>query len=303
MARLEAVYGARMCEIYGLTETGGNTSICWPHDPVDMRHDSDGRPNTGVEVKMIDPATGARQPDGTPGELCVRGWNVMLGYFRDPEATSRTIDADGWLHTGDMGVQLPDGFIRWLSRLKDMIRVGFVFQRPVLLPWRRVIDNVLLPVEVMGLGPRSTYEARAHELLGMVGLAGFEHAYPGELSGGMQQRVAIVRSLVYDNTVLLMDEPFAALDAMAREELNLELLRIWQMTGRSIVFVPHNIPEAVLLSDRIAVMTPRPGQVRQVVPVDLPRPRSLSLMGDPRSGALTDGIRACSGGPGAAHAG
>jgi fatty-acyl-CoA synthase len=124
MARLEAVYGARMCEIYGLTETGGNTSICWPHDPVDMRHDSDGRPNAGVEVKMIDPATGARQPDGTPGELCVRGWNVMLGYFRDPEATSRTIDADGWLHTGDMGVQLPDGFIRWLSRLKDMIRVG-----------------------------------------------------------------------------------------------------------------------------------------------------------------------------------
>lgn len=113
MARLEAVYGARMCEIYGLTETGGNTSICWPHDPVDMRHDSDGRPNTG-----------ARQPDGTPGELCVRGWNVMLGYFRDPEATSHTIDADGWLHTGDMGVQLPDGFIRWLSRLKDMIRVG-----------------------------------------------------------------------------------------------------------------------------------------------------------------------------------
>jgi acyl-CoA synthetase (AMP-forming)/AMP-acid ligase II len=124
MARLEAVYGARMCEIYGLTETGGNTSICWPHDPVDMRHDSDGRPNDGVEVKMIDPVTGATQPDGTPGELCVRGWNVMLGYFRDPEATARTIDADGWLHTGDMGVQLKDGFIQWLSRLKDMIRVG-----------------------------------------------------------------------------------------------------------------------------------------------------------------------------------
>ncbi len=124
MARLESVYGARMCEIYGLTETGGNTSICWPHDPVDMRHDSDGRPNIGVEVKMIDPVTGDRQPDGTPGEICVRGWNVMLGYFRDPEATARTIDADGWLHTGDMGVQLEDNFIRWLSRLKDMIRVG-----------------------------------------------------------------------------------------------------------------------------------------------------------------------------------
>ncbi len=124
MARLEQVWNARMCEIYGLTETGGNTAICWPHDPVDMRHDSDGTPNIGVEVKMIDPATGTTQPDGVPGELCVRGWNVMLGYFRDPEATARTIDADGWLHTGDMGVQLENGFIRWLSRLKDMIRVG-----------------------------------------------------------------------------------------------------------------------------------------------------------------------------------
>jgi NitT/TauT family transport system ATP-binding protein len=154
----------------------------------------------------------------------------------------------------------------------------------------------------MGLEPRATYEARAHELLAMVGLAGFHHAFPGELSGGMQQRVSIVRSLVYDNPVLLMDEPFAALDAMTREELNLELLRIWKMTGRSIVFVTHNIPEAVLLSDRIVVMAPRPGHVREVVPVDLPRPRSLTLMGDPRFGVLADGIRAMLRGPGAAHA-
>ena len=171
-------------------------------------------------------------------------------------------------------------------------QIGFVFQRPVLLPWRRVIDNVMLPVEVLRLAPRAEYEARAHELLAMVGLRGFEASYPGELSGGMQQRVSIVRSLVYDCPVLLMDEPFAALDAMTREELNLELLRIWQLTGRSIVFVTHNIPEAVLLSDRIAVMTPRPGRMRDIVEVDLPRPRSLSLMGDPRFGALADGIRA-----------
>ncbi len=170
-------------------------------------------------------------------------------------------------------------------------RIGFVFQRPVLLPWRRVIDNVLLPVEVMGLSPRAEYESKARELLAMVGLAGFEQSYPGELSGGMQQRVSIVRSLVYDSPVLLMDEPFAALDAMTREELNLELLRIWRMTGRSIVFVTHNIPEAVLLSDRIVVMAPRPGHVRKIVPVPLPRPRSLSLMGDPRFGAIADHIR------------
>ncbi len=189
------------------------------------------------------------------------------------------------------------GEIRFPRAGSDRPHIGFVFQRPVLLPWRRVIDNVLLPVEVMRLAPRATYEVRARELLAMVGLAGFENAYPGELSGGMQQRVAIVRSLVYDNPVLLMDEPFAALDAMTREELNLELLRIWQMTGRSIVFVTHNIPEAVLLSDRIVVMAPRPGHVREVVQVDLPRPRSLSLMGDPRFGALADGIREMLRGP------
>jgi NitT/TauT family transport system ATP-binding protein len=169
--------------------------------------------------------------------------------------------------------------------------VGMVFQRPVLLPWRRVLDNVLLPVEVMGLTPRELYVAKARELLTMLGLAGFEGAYPRELSGGMQQRAAIARALVYESTVLLMDEPFAALDAMTREELNLELLRIWQMTSRTVIFVTHNIPEAVLLSDRIVVMTARPGKVKTVIPVDLERPRSLSLMGDPRFGEIADGIR------------
>jgi NitT/TauT family transport system ATP-binding protein len=154
-----------------------------------------------------------------------------------------------------------------------------------------VIDNVLLPVEVMGLQPRAKYLERARELLGMIGLGGFEDAYPRELSGGMQQRAAIARTLVYDTSVLLMDEPFAALDAMTREDLNLELLRIWDVTGRTIVFVTHNIPEAVLLSDRIVVMTPRPGKVRAVIDVDLARPRSLSLMGDPEFGRIADQIR------------
>jgi NitT/TauT family transport system ATP-binding protein len=168
---------------------------------------------------------------------------------------------------------------------------GLVFQRPVLLPWRRVIDNVLLPIEVMGLKPRAAYVEKARDLLAMVGLTGFENAYPRELSGGMQQRAAIARTLVYETSLLLMDEPFAALDAMTREELNLELLRIWQVTGRTIVFVTHNIPEAVLLSDRIVVMTPRPGKVREVIDVDLARPRCLSLMGEPRFGKIADHIR------------
>ena len=169
--------------------------------------------------------------------------------------------------------------------------IGIVFQRPVLLPWRRIVDNVMLPVEVMGLRPREDFRRRTQELLDMVGLTGFENAYPQELSGGMQQRAAIARALVYDSKLLLMDEPFAALDAMTREELNMELLRIWDLTKKAIVFVTHNIPEAVLLSDRIVVMTPRPGKVKEIIPVDLPRPRSLSLMGNARFGAITDHIR------------
>jgi NitT/TauT family transport system ATP-binding protein len=187
-----------------------------------------------------------------------------------------------------------DGEIRFRgARLSGPSReIGVVFQRPVLLPWLRVIDNVLLPVDVIGLKPRAAYVDKARELLSMVGLAGFENVYPRELSGGMQQRAAIARALVYETRVLLMDEPFAALDAMTREELNLELLRIWQLTGKTIVFVTHNIPEAVLLSDRIVVMTPRPGQIRKIVPVDLGRPRSLSLMGNPRFGEIADAIRA-----------
>ncbi len=169
--------------------------------------------------------------------------------------------------------------------------VGMVFQGPVLLPWRKVIENVLLPIEVLGLRPASRYRQRAADLIGMLGLAGFAERYPRELSGGMQQRVSIARALIYDSSVLLMDEPFAALDAMTREELNLELLRIWKMTGRTILFVTHNIPEAVLLSDRVVVMTPRPGKVSAVVPVPLPRPRSLALLGDPAFGAIASRIR------------
>jgi NitT/TauT family transport system ATP-binding protein len=156
--------------------------------------------------------------------------------------------------------------------------VALAFQRPALLPWRNVLENVLLPVDVLGLD-RRTYRRRAEELLGLVGLAGFEDRRPYELSGGMQQRAALCRSLVYDPSVLLMDEPFAALDALTREELSLELQRIFVTHGKTIVFVTHSISEAVLLADRVVVMSPRPGRIAEILPVDAERPRSLGMSG------------------------
>jgi NitT/TauT family transport system ATP-binding protein len=154
--------------------------------------------------------------------------------------------------------------------------VGIVFQEPVLLAWRAVIDNVLLPAEILGLDP-VTSRARAHDLLALVGLQGFEQRYPDELSGGMQQRVAICRALIHRPSVLLMDEPFAALDPMTREELGLELLRIWTAERKTIVFVTHSVPECILLADRVVALSPRPGTVAKVLTIDLPRPRTLEM--------------------------
>ena len=154
-------------------------------------------------------------------------------------------------------------------------KIGMVFQRPVLLPWRNVVDNVLFPIEMLGWSVQA-YRDTAKRLIELVGLRGFENALPNELSGGMQQRASICRALIYDPEMLLMDEPFGALDAMTREDLSIELLRIWTERRKTVVFVTHSINEAVLLADRVLVMTARPGQVVMDVPITLPRPRSLS---------------------------
>lgn len=169
--------------------------------------------------------------------------------------------------------------------------VGLLFQRPTLLPWRTVRKNVLLPAEVLGLD-RRVAAARAAELLEMVGLGGFEDALPAELSGGMQGRVAIARSLLQDPAILLMDEPFAALDALTREELAQELLGIWDRVRKTVLFVTHAIPEALFLADRVAVMTPRPGQVAGIIPVDLPRPRPSGVVTTATFGAIAARVRA-----------
>jgi NitT/TauT family transport system ATP-binding protein len=151
-----------------------------------------------------------------------------------------------------------------------------VFQSPVLYDWRTVERNVQLPLELMKV-PKRDRVKRSQELLELVGLREFAGRYPWQLSGGMQQRVAIARALSFRPSILLMDEPFGALDEMTRERLNMELLNIWSQTGTTIVFVTHSIPEAVFLSDRVVIMTPRPGRVEHVVQVDLPRPRESEI--------------------------
>jgi NitT/TauT family transport system ATP-binding protein len=168
--------------------------------------------------------------------------------------------------------------------------IGVVFQDPVLLPWRTVFDNVMLPVQVLGLD-RTASRRRAMSLLELVGLQGFEDKYPHELSGGMRQRVALARALVHDPSLLLMDEPFGALDAMTREFMNLELLRIWQEAGKTVVFITHSIPEAVFLADRVVVMSARPGRVVDLVSVELARPRDLDMMASDEFGVYTRKIR------------
>ena len=167
---------------------------------------------------------------------------------------------------------------------------GVVFQSPVLLPWRTVFDNIMIPVEILRLG-RAKFQERALSLIRMVGLNQFEKRYPYELSGGMQQRAAIVRALIHDPAILLMDEPFGALDALTREQMNVELLRIWQESKKTILFITHSISEAVFMADRVLVMTPRPGQVAEMVKINLPRPRSLEVINSDRFGAYAQHLR------------
>lgn len=168
--------------------------------------------------------------------------------------------------------------------------IGVMFQSPVLFAWRTVLENVLLPIEIFGL-KKDEYRQRAVDLLVDVGLEGWADSYPSQLSGGMQQRASLSRVLLYDPDVLLLDEPFGALDEFTREAMNLELLALWSRTRKTIALVTHNINEAVFLSDRVVVMTPRPGEVARVISIDLPRPRKREVMKTPRYAELVFEIR------------
>jgi NitT/TauT family transport system ATP-binding protein len=168
--------------------------------------------------------------------------------------------------------------------------VGIMLQRPVLLPWRTILANVILPTEIFGIDVK-TSEQRARDLLALVGLAGFEDRHPWELSGGMQQRVSLARLLVFEPKILLMDEPFAALDELTRVRLNGELAALHERLGRSTLYVTHNIQEAVFLADRVVLMKPHPGEIFDVVEISLPRPRSFEILDSARTAGLVAQIR------------
>lgn len=168
--------------------------------------------------------------------------------------------------------------------------VGLLFQAPTLLPWMTIHENVSLPGKILKIDPQ-TISKRADEALALVGLDRFADSYPSQLSGGMAQRAGIARGLVQDARVMLMDEPFGALDAMTRERMNMDLLDIWSKSRKTVVFITHSIGEAILLADRVALMCPRPGRVVEVVDIDLPRPRRIEMMSTPEFGKYTRHFR------------
>jgi NitT/TauT family transport system ATP-binding protein len=190
------------------------------------------------------------------------------------------------------GLQTPTtGEVRVADRVVagPQTNLGVVFQSPVLLDWRTALDNVLMQVELRGEKPRA-YRERAVALLGQVGLSDFIDCYPYELSGGMRQRVAIARALIHDAPLLLMDEPFGALDALTREQMRLDLEALWLATRKTVIFITHSIDEAVLLADRVVVMSPRPGHIERIMDIGLARPRGLDARREPGFTEAADAI-------------
>jgi len=185
-----------------------------------------------------------------------------------------------------------DILVRGAPVNKPILDVGMVFQSPVLLPWRTTLNNILFVAEMRGEAP-GKYRDRAMELIKLAGLSGFEQRRPYELSGGMQQRAAICRALLLNPSLILMDEPFGALDVITRERMGFELEKIWNVSKNTVVFVTHSISEAVLLSDSIVVMSARPGRIMQIFQVNLPRPRGRELLSHPDFVRLTAEVRTC----------
>lgn len=185
---------------------------------------------------------------------------------------------------------ITSGIVKFSDNQKVEENIGFVFQDSVLLPWKTVYENAVFPLKIKGIDTKENLE-NLDKLLELAGLKDFKNALPKELSGGMRQRVSIVRSLSYNPKLLLMDEPFGALDAMTRDTLNMELLKIWSETKKTILFVTHGIDEAVLLSDRVVVMSSRPGQIKEILNIDIERPRNIDVRQDKKFIEYTSYLR------------
>jgi NitT/TauT family transport system ATP-binding protein len=215
------------------------------------------------------------------------GFVSLIGPSGCGKTTLLRVMAD--LEHGTSGTVRVNGVTPEAARLAGAY--GYIFQSPALYPWRSVLRNVTLPLEIMGVARAERVE-RACRALDLVNLGGFERKFPWQLSGGMQQRVSIARALVFDPAILLMDEPFGALDEIIRDHLNEQLLQLWQRTQKTVIFVTHSIAEAVFLSTRIVVMSPRPGRIIDVIDNDLPARRSLDIRDTPAFAAIAHRVRA-----------
>ena len=236
---------------------------------------------------------GVTYPDGAAGlqaltnvsfEVAEREFLCVLGPSGSGKSTLLRVLA-GLLHPT---------FGRIVFSKTERPRIGFVFQQANLMPWRKVLENITLPLELQNV-PSEEAQQKAQELVEVMGLQGFEQSYPAELSGGMAQRVAIARALIMDPDLLLLDEPFGALDALTREKMSAELLNLWQGQQKTLIMVTHSISEALLLADRVLVLTPRPGQISLELPVELPRPRAADVRYTPEFAALAKKLRAAIG--------
>jgi NitT/TauT family transport system ATP-binding protein len=231
--------------------------------------------------------------DGTVAALSDIDLQIAAGDFVSligPSGCGKTtllrIIAD--LEQPSAGTMLVNGLTPEEARLRR--QYGYVFQAPALYPWRTVERNVMLPLEIMGI-PAAERRARASRYLKLVNLAGFERKFPWQLSGGMQQRASIARALSFDPALMLMDEPFGALDEIVRDHLNEQLLRLWDQTGKTVVFVTHSIPEAVFLSTRIVIMSARPGRIIDVIDCDFPRDRTIEIRETPEFVKIAHRVR------------
>jgi NitT/TauT family transport system ATP-binding protein len=242
---------------------------------------------SGPAIALREVAKQFDTPDGPVHALAPTNFAVRKGEFAvllGPSGCGKTTmlrmiagleqPSGGWVEI--------DGLNLWNGAERDgatLAHLGMVFQEANLFPWLSVLDNIALPLKLRGT-PRGERRDRARELCRVVGIAGFENRYPRELSGGMRQRASIARALSYNPDILLMDEPFGALDAITRESMNQELQRLWMETHKTIVLVTHSISEAVFLADRVVLLSPRPGRIQEVVPVDFPRPRDSALQSE-----------------------